>query len=214
MKKFKHRSARIMLMAVALVALTGLSLSAAVEDDNVVIDFSYAGYGGGGVRVPSVPDVLRVRPTGGDDTALIQAALERVASMPADARGIRGALLLDGSKFRVKGRLRLRASGVVLRGRGDGLTTVVATGKGRRTLVEVGADEAPTTGAAVKVTDEKVVAGALTLTLESVEGLAAGDRVVVRRPSTKEWIEALGMNRAEGAFADQRLHWTPGSRDL
>ena len=212
------RRAQIFTRALVLafvVALSSLPQPAdAVESDAVVIDFSYAGYGGGVVRVPPVPDVLRVRPTGGDDTALIQAALERVASMPADARGLRGALLLDGGKFRVEGRLRLRASGVVLRGRGSELTTVVAAGQGRRTLIEVGADEAPAVGAAVKVLDEKVAAGALTLTVESVEGLAAGDRVVVRRPSTKEWIEALGMNRAEGAFADQRLHWTPGSRDL
>jgi hypothetical protein len=64
------------------------------------------------------------------------------------------------------------------------------------------------------VADETVPAGSLSLSLENVGGLAAGDRVVVRRPSTKEWVEALGMNKAGGAFADQRLHWTPGSRDL
>jgi hypothetical protein len=64
------------------------------------------------------------------------------------------------------------------------------------------------------VTDETVPAGARVLTLESVEGLNAGDRVVVTRPSTKEWIEALGVNKAEGAFPEQRIHWLPGSRDL
>jgi hypothetical protein len=220
MKKPSHRSARILAAAVALAALTGLtplprtSSSAAVADDAVVIDFSHAGYGGGGARVPSVPDVVRVRPTGGDDTALIQAALDRVAAMKVTAQGLRGAVLLDPGRFRVAGQLRVRASGVVLRGRGRGLTTVVATGQSRRTLVEVGGDGPPATGAAVRVTDEQVAAGGQALTLESVEGLAAGDRVVVQRPSTKEWIEALGMNKAEGAFADQRLHWTPGSRDL
>ncbi|HEX7316360.1 MAG TPA: DUF6298 domain-containing protein [Pyrinomonadaceae bacterium] len=211
---------RVLIIAVALAALTGLSFSqrapasAAVEDERILIDFSHAGYGSGGVARPEVPAALRVRPTGGDDTALIQAALERVASSPADARGWRGAVLLDGGTFRVARQLRLRASGVVLRGRDVKLTTVVATGRSRRALIEVGGEEAPTVGASLRVVDEKVPAGALTLTLESVEGLAPGDRVVVRRPSTKEWIEALGMNRAEGAFADQRLHWTPGSRDL
>jgi hypothetical protein len=222
MKKVRHRPVRILvvIVAVALAALTGLSFSqrtpasAAVEADAVVNDFSHAGYGGGGVNVPVVRHALRVRPTGGDDTALIQAALDRVASMRADARGLRGAVLLEPGRFRVAGRLRVRASGVVLRGSGAGVTTVVATGQGRRTLVEVGGDEPPSVGAAVRVTDEKVPAGGRVLTLESVEGLAAGDRVVVRRPSTKEWIEALGMDKAEGAFADQRLHWTPGSRDL
>lgn len=224
MKKKRHRPARILVFVViALAALTGLpflprapaaSAARAFEDDAVLIDFSHAGYGGGGVRVPFVPATLRVRPSGGDDTALIQAALDRVASLPLDGQSLRGAVLLEPGRFRVRGQLRMRASGVVLRGRGRELTTVVATGQSRRTLVEVGGDEPPTTGATVRVTDEKVPAGALTLTLESVEGLAAGDRVVVRRPSTKEWIEALGMNKAEGAFADQRIHWTPGSRDL
>ncbi len=208
---------QLFIAAVALAALTGLPFlqrADAVEGDEVAIDFSHAGYGGGGARVPSVPSLLRVRPTGGDDTALIQAALDRVASLPLAGRWVSGAVLLERGTFRVAGRLKVKTSGVVLRGSGSGLTTVVATGRGRRTLVEVGGDEAPTVGAAVQVTDEKVAAGALTLTLESVEGLAAGGRVVVRRPSTKEWVESLGMNRAEGAFADQRLHWTPGSRDL
>lgn len=210
----------VFVVVVALAALTGLSFlprtpaSAAFEGDSVLIDFSYAGYGGGGGHRPEVPAALRVRPSGGDDTALIQAALDRVASMPADAKGFRGALLLDAGTFRVDGELRLRASGVVLRGRGVDVTTVVATGQGRRALIEVGGVAAPVAGAAVRVLDERVAAGGRVLTLESVEGLAAGDRVVVRRPSTKEWIEALGMNKAEGAFADQRLHWTPGSRDL
>lgn len=224
MKKVRHglktTAARLSIALLALAALTWLPASrrapasAAAGEDAVLIDFSHAGYGGGGVRPPEVADALRVRPTGGDDTALIQAALDRVASARADARGLRGAVLLEAGRFRVAGRLRLRASGVVLRGRGAGVTTVVATGQGRRTLVEVGGGAPPAAGAPVRVTDERAAAGSLALTLESVEGLAAGDRVVVRRPSTKEWIEALGMNRAGGAFTDQRLHWTPGSRDL
>jgi hypothetical protein len=212
------RRARTFAVAAALAFAVALSTfphpSGALEDDAVAIDFSHAGYGGGGVSPPVVRDVLRVRPTGRDDTALIQGALDRVASMPADAKGRRGAVLLERGRFRVAGHLRVRSSGVVLRGRGANETTVVATGRSRRTLVEVGGDEPPSAGAAVKVIDERVPAGSRALTLESVEGLAAGDRVVVRRPSTKEWIESLGMNRAEGAFADQRLHWTPGSRDL
>ena len=213
------RRAQTFAHAAALAVVVALSTfphpsSSALEVDAVVIDFSHAGYGGGGVRVPSVSDVLRVRPTGRDDTALIQAALDRVASMPMAGQGFRGAVLLEAGRFRVAGQLRLRASGVVLRGRGSESTTVVAAGRGRRTLVEVGREEPPSTGAGLRVTDEKVPAGSRVLTLEGVEGLAAGDRVVVRRPSTKEWIEALGMNKAEGSFADQRLHWTPGSRDL
>jgi hypothetical protein len=201
----------------AVVALSAFPLppaETARDGAAVIIDFSHAGYGGGGALPPALRDVVRVRPSGGDDTALIQAALDRAAASRAGADGARGAVLLAPGRFRVAGALRLRAGGVVLRGSGSDRTTVVATGQGRRALIEIGADEPPRLGEPSRVTDETVPAGALTLGVESVEGLAAGARVVVRRPSTKEWIEALGMNRAEGAFADQRLHWTPGSRDL
>src|ERR1043166_10160397 len=123
------------------LCLLGLSSPGHAENEAVVIDFSYAGYGGGGVSVPSVPDVLRVRPTGRDDTTSIQAALDRIASKSIDGQGVRGAVLLERGTFHVAGSLRLRASGVVLRGSGIKLTTVVATGQSRRTLVEAGGDE-------------------------------------------------------------------------
>src|SRR5581483_874831 len=48
----------------------------------------------------------------------------------------------------------------------------------------------------------------------SVAGLAAGQRIVVRRPSTKEWIVALGMDQFTGNYKEQRLDWVPGSRDI
>jgi len=219
------RGARLALVfagALALAASNCLSLArratpearAAGVEPAVVIDFSHAGYGGGGVRPPSVRAALRVRPSGADDTARIQAALDRVAALGVGADGFRGAVLLAPGRFRVAGGLSMRAGGVVLRGSGRGSTTVVATGRGRRTLIEVGGADPPRADPPLSVTDETAPAGALTLTLEKVEGLAAGDRVVVTRPSTRDWIEALGMNRAEGSFADQRLHWTPGSRDL
>jgi Family of unknown function (DUF6298)/Putative collagen-binding domain of a collagenase len=204
-------------LLISLAFFTATSQAAKMPDTPAsIIDFSYAGYEGGGVSLPSVPAVTLVRPNGGDDTALLQAALDHVARRPVRADGFRGALQLTAGRFRVGGRLRLRAGGVVLRGSTDaGKPTIIhATGRSRRTLIEVGKDEATVHGEQVRVTDETVPAGSRTLTLESVAGFSASNRVVVTRPSTKEWIVALGMNRAEGPFADQRTHWLPGSRDL
>jgi hypothetical protein len=170
------------------------------------IDFSYAGYGGGGVVAPQVDAVISVRPSGGDDTALLQAALDHVAAL----RG-RGAIVLSG-RYRVAGHLEMRATGVVLRGNGD--VTIVATGTSRRTLIEIGNRTDPQTSTPINVTDDIVPAGGRTFTLESVSGLQRGDRVVIIRPSTIAWISALQMTGIKGTYANQRLDWAPGSRNL
>src|SRR4051812_45263967 len=71
---------------------------------NTIPDFSRAGYGGGGVRLPQVPVVATLEPqAAGDDTARIQAALDEVGRRPPDNRGLRGALLLRRGVYRVEG---------------------------------------------------------------------------------------------------------------
>jgi len=177
------------------------------------IDFSHAGYGGGGAALPVVPSVLSVEPTGGDDTALLQGAINAVAAMPPGADGFRGAVVLRGGRYRVGGRLQMRSSGVVLAGSKE-VATLLATGTGRRTLIEVGGAADPATDAPLQVTDETVPAGGRSFTLETLGPLKIGDRVVIVRPSTAEWIAALHMTGLPGAYASQRLDWAPGSRNL
>ena len=180
----------------------------------VPIDFSYAGYEGGRA-IPPVRAVLLVRPSGGDDTTLIQGALDRVASQPIASGGFRGAVLLAPGRFRVKGQLHLRISGVVLRGSGSGAneTVIVAEGFSRRTLIEVGAEKDVPLDTAITVKSD-VPTGGQSLELASLSGLKVGDHVVVRRPSTTDWINAIGMTGLPGTFANQRLDWKPGSHDL
>ena len=179
-----------------------------------LMDFSSAGYGGGGVALPSVPAKFAVTPSGGDDTRLIQAAIDAVGKLPLGADGFRGAVLLRAGTFRVAGQLRIESSGVVLRGDG---ATLLAVGNSRRTLIEVrGNQQQRVVGATVKVTDETVAVGANTLTLASAAGIAPGARVLVRRPSTREWIEAIKANDypVVGQYRESRLDWTAGSRDI
>jgi hypothetical protein len=176
------------------------------------IDFSFAGYGGGGIPLPTVSAEISVRPSGADDTALLQAALDSLAARPPGADGFRGALLLQPGRYRVAGRLQMRVSGVVLRGAGN--AAIVAAGTGRRTLIEIGNAAAPVTAPPVNIVDETAPAGTRTLTLENIAGLRPGDRIVIVRPSTAAWIAALHMTGLPGTYANQRLDWAPGSRDL
>src|SRR5271157_2208706 len=185
---------------------------AATAGAQPAIDFSYAGYGGGGVSAPTVPAAISVRPTGGDDTELLQQAIDHVSALPVRENGFRGAVLLRPGRYRVAGHLEMRTGGVVLRGSGN--ATIVATGTGRRTLIEIGGVADAATGPLLNVTDETVPAGGLTLTLETAAGLRPGDRIAITRPSTAVWIAALGMSGLPGTYANQRLDWAPGSRNL
>src|SRR4051812_23447255 len=48
-----------------------------------IMDFSHAGYMGGGVALPNMPVKRTVKPSGGpDDTAMIQAAVDEVSKLP------------------------------------------------------------------------------------------------------------------------------------
>lgn len=51
----------------------------------------------GGVALPTVPVNMKVRPTGGDDTAAIQTAIEAVAALQP-VNGIRGAAASDDQR--------------------------------------------------------------------------------------------------------------------
>jgi len=198
--------------AVAVVLLCGLFISTAVGAP--LIDFSCVGFSGDGSAPPTVAATMLVRPTGDDDTLSLQAALDAAAVLPVRADGYRGAILLAAGTFRVSGQLVMSAGGVVLRGSPDHGTTILATGHSRRTLIEIGRPEGPTTAPAFAVTDERVPAGSRVLTLASTQGLMAGEHVAITRPSTANWIADLGMKGFPGNFADTRLDWTPGSRDL
>jgi hypothetical protein len=190
---------------------------------NTIPDFSRAGYGGGGVRLPELPVVatLTPQPTG-DDTARIQAALDEAGRRAPDARGLRGAVLLRRGEYRIEGSLLLRGGGIALRGEGaDEKGTVLrATGTRQRTLIEVGAARATrreTEGTRRRVTDAYVPWSAKSFSIETTAGLKPGDRIIVYRPSTAEWIHELGMDRIKnrpGAKEGETKQWTAGGFDL
>src|SRR6266849_347813 len=140
-----------------LIACAAALLFANAMSAQTPIDFSYAGYGGGGVAFPAVPAVLSVRPTGGDDTSLLNSAIDAVSLLPM-RNGFRGALLLRPGRYRISGQVRIRTSGVVLSGVGN--VTIVGAGTSRRTLIEVGAEEASGIGGPVSVIDD-VAAGSV-----------------------------------------------------
>jgi hypothetical protein len=179
------------------------------------IDFSVAGFRAGG-PIPFVPARIAVAPTGADDTDLLQSALDHLASLPLGPDGFRGALLLRPGRFRVRGQLKVTAGGIVLRGSGAGAggTVIIATGIGRRTLIEAGGSALPALGASQPIVTDPVPAGANRFAVEKATGFRVGDSVVIVRPSNEAWIRDIVMTGLPGTFASARLDWVPGSHNL
>src|SRR5687768_18149223 len=76
-----------------------------------IMDFSHAGYMGGGVALPDVPVKKTIHPAGGDKdaAAAIQAAIDEVAAMPPTTEGFRGAVLLGPGSFNCSSTITIAA---------------------------------------------------------------------------------------------------------
>ncbi len=192
----------------------GRLVYAADEQGNRVPDFSYCGYKASEQSIPMVPVKVVVPVKEGDATSRIQSALDYVASLPADAHGMKGAVLLEKGTYKLNGRLVLKSSGVVLRGSGmqaDG-TVLLAAGKDRETLIRVAGGDVSSVSAPCKVLQKYVPVNANRIAVENAATFQKGQSVFIRRPSTREWIDFLGMNSFGGET--EWLGWKPGERDL
>lgn len=181
---------------------------------NMMIDFSRAGYGGGGVAIPWVPVEVELDPVpgGGDDYARIQAAIDLVSVSPLSPAGFRGTLLLRAGAYNVSETLEISESGVVIRGEGQGVngTVITFTAKeqdhlftfeGRSGWDEIG-------GSDTLITDAVVPAGVGTFTVGSASDFSVGDRVVVHRTPNQAWIDHLNMGQW-GWTPDSYRSWSP-----
>jgi hypothetical protein len=181
---------------------------------NRIVDFSYAGYMGGDRAIPNVPVKVVVPAKSGDATARIQAAIDYVSTLPLDKAGFRGAVFLEKGEHTINGSLSIRHSGIVIRGNGAGRNKTVLTGAGlsRETMIRIFGKNDLKKGVPVKVLDEYVPVNAFKINVESASDFKVGDRISIRRPSTKEWIRLLKMEEFGGETG--WLGWKPGQRDL
>jgi hypothetical protein len=167
----------------------------ATEHGDRILDFSYAGYMGGGVRIPDVAVKKRLSPSGADDSAAIQAAIDEVSQLPLSG-GLRGAVLLAAGQFHVSSTIKIAANGVVLRGSGtdERQTAIEMTGEPHLAFLLAGESNITPIGSATTVSDAYVPAGAMSLSVRDASGFHAGDLVQIVRPSTEKWIHFMDMD--------------------
>ena len=182
------------------------------EQGNRILDFSYCGYKGSEQDIPSVRNAVFVPWTAGDNTSRIQRAIDYVASLVPDASGFRGAVLLDQGEFSLSGSLRINASGIVLRGVDKEKTILLKKGVDRGALIYMEGTDDLKVQDTLQVLSKYVPVNARTLEVVSGTSLRKGDRVLVNRPSGKEWIASLGCDIFGGGIS--ALGWKEGDMVL
>jgi beta-galactosidase len=168
-----------------------------------IMDFSYAGYVGGGVALPDVPVKITVQPVVGDNTAAIQDAIDKVSAMNPEGN-FRGAVLLAPGDYPCSGTISIRTDGVALRGSGSGAggSTIKMTG-GRHVAIAVGRSRGrgrgpdagrESNGVTTSISDAYVPSGAASFTVADASGFAVGDTIEIRRPVTPAWVHFMQMD--------------------
>jgi hypothetical protein len=160
------------------------------------MDFSYAGYMGGGVSLPTVPVKITLSPAAGDNTEAIQNAINAVSAMPI-ANGLRGAVLLGPGVYTCERPLTINTSGVVLRGSGSGTdgSTINMSGEAHVCFDVNGRPAVQTSGAATTITDAYVPSGTSSFSVADAAGLAPGDMIRITRPITPAWLAFMKMDQ-------------------
>jgi hypothetical protein len=184
------------------------------EKGNIIPDFSRVGFYSGDKTIPDITIVKTVAATGTDnDETTIQAAIDEVSSKPLDKNGYRGTVLLKKGVYKIPESIHIAASGIVLRGEGDA-TKLVATAKKQVSLIDVSGKGNITElkGSRTKITDDYIPTGAFSFTVANAKDLSTGDKIIVFRPGTEQWIKDLKMDQIEGR--DGTKQWQAKEYDL
>ena len=171
-----------------------------------IMDFSHAGYMGGGVALPEVPVKRTVMPSGSEDeSGVIQAAINEVSELPLE-NGFRGAVLLAPGIYPCANSIRIAADGAVLRGSGSGEkgTVIKLTGtphpgiivgrERRRDRSEDALQGGDFVPAETLMAEDYVPSGTNRFRVRDASGFKVGDEIEIQRPVTEAWIRFMNMD--------------------
>ncbi|HWI93068.1 MAG TPA: hypothetical protein VNT20_17445 [Flavisolibacter sp.] len=165
------------------------------EKGNVIPDFSRVGYYNGDKEIPNIAVIKTITPSA-DAESKIQNAIKELAKQPLDKNGFRGAVLLKKGTYIINEKITIESSGIVLRGEGED-TKLIAAGTVNRPLIDVSGkgkvQEIP--GTRTRITDSYVPVGTTSFNVASPGSFKAGDKIIVYRPATEQWIKDLKMDQ-------------------
>jgi len=168
------------------------------EQGDRLMDYSSVGYKNGAAlpSPSSVPNKVTLKPSGGDDTAAIQAALDKVSKLALDENGFRGAVLLSSGTFQLSKGVKISASGVVLRGSGtDAKRGTTLMCKKSDSVVIEGTSKPQVSKSKNLFVKKYIPFGDNRIALQSVEGLKKGDSIFITSTFTGKFVKLLGMDK-------------------
>lgn len=184
-------------------------------------DFSRVGYRYGDAAFPDYANIVNVAaPTGGDDSALIQAAIDSAPQYSV--------VQLQAGTYQVDSIICLDRSGIILRGHASG-TTLYSLTHDKKPVIQIGkcikdakgkriasiteetvvdddgvetvirsielSSPVPTYYASESIVEDYVPVGRMYVDVRRADGFNVGDRVAVYRPGTSEWIHDIKMDQ-------------------
>jgi hypothetical protein len=188
---------------------------------NIIPDFSYAGYKNGESEIPFITVIKTISPITGDNTSYIQSVLDSLGNA-----GAKGALLLSPGNYEIWGTLKLKYSGLVLRGSGDGndsLTNTILKGKGdtptQRTILIAGGGSSSlwkdqVAGTKTNITSDTVLIGSREFYVENVAPFSVGDNIIIYHPCSAGWLEAVDYGGTHSIAPDQDTAWAVNSNPI
>ncbi len=199
-------------MSLAFTLCTATWAGGKKKEVFIPMDYSTCGYHASELSIPNVRNVVTVKNNDGNCSIRLQKAIDYVSSMKPDKNGHRGTVLIGEGIFYLDEPLRISASGIVIRGMGKAKTRLVKRGFDRGALVYIEGKSIITKGDTLKIADQKLMAGSEKITLYSAAKMKIGDKIMILRPSTKEWIESLKCNDFGGGL--DYTGWKPTDIDL
>ena len=197
---------------------------------NAISDFSYAGYKNGNDTIPFIPVVKTISPIDGDNTNHINNAIFEIAlNNPIQANGFRGALLLEKGYYEVRGTIKVSASGIVLRGEGEGEnpdSNTIIYGKGnspsKRTILIAGGGSSSkwadqVSGTKTNIISDIILVGEKSFYVEDASSYSVGDNIIIYHPCTDAWLESIdyGGTRSDDPGAEEEdIPWEVGSQPI
>ncbi len=182
------------------------------EKGNRIVDFSYCGYRQSTDSIPVVNGVIFIPHTTTNASATIQRAIDRVASLPPDSKGQRGAVILAPGVYELDKSLVINSSGIVLRGSGKKQTILKKTGFDRGSAIYIRGKKDAVLADTARIITSYVPVNAMQFEVSKGNIFRTADRIKIFRPSTSQWIASIGCNIFGGGI--NALGWKPGDADI